>query len=70
MITPRKRTVSVVRHEYAIPSPATQRDLTDTLVQASHEMEAAGLHAHADDSLHVMSYDEALVVYWTEEVPE
>lgn len=70
MITPRKRTVTVIRHEYLIPSPATQRDVYDTIAQAAHGMEAAGKDPSYDDVIKVQAYDDELCIYWVEEVTE
>lgn len=70
MITPRKRTVTVIRHEYLIDSPATQRDLSDTIVQAAQNMEAAGRDPSYDDAITVEAHDDELCVCWVEEMEE
>ena len=66
MITPRKRTVTVVRHEYLIPAPATQRDVSDTIVQAGQDMKAIGLDPSYDDVILVEGHDYEVLVYWVE----
>jgi len=68
MITPRKRTVTVVRHEFAIDSPATQRDVQDTIVQAGQHMAAAGKDPSYDDAIIVEAHDDEIIAYWVEKV--
>lgn len=67
MISPDARTVTITRHEFRIPSPATQRDVADTLTQARDHMANSGADATFDDSVLVEAQDDELVFYWTEE---
>lgn len=70
MITPRSRTVTVIRHELRIDSPATQKDVYDTILQASQHMKAEGRDATYDDAIMVEARDDEIVVHWTEEKSE
>lgn len=67
MVEITRRTVSKIRHEYYIPSPATNRDMTELTLTIRSDMEAAGRDVTFDNAFHVQSWDDQLLSYWDED---
>lgn len=67
MVDITKRTVSKLRHEYYIPSPATNRDMAELTLVIQSDMEAAGKDTNFDNAHHVQSWDDQMMAYWDED---
>jgi hypothetical protein len=59
--------VTIVRHEYRMQSPATQKDIGLSMHWATQAMEKAGLNADYDNAVMVEARDDQVIVYWIEE---
>lgn len=61
-----QKTVTTLRHEYRIPSPACWTDVQTAFQMAVRDREAKGLTSHSDDSIRVEGDDESQIVFWEE----
>lgn len=59
-------TVTTVRHEYRIPSPACWTDVQKAFQMAVRAREAKGIMSHSDDSIRVEGDEETQIVFWEE----
>lgn len=61
-----QRTVTTVRHEYILPTPACWADVKEAMAFAARDRETKGLRVDYDDIIQVTADDEHIVVYWEE----
>lgn len=64
------RTVTSLRHEYVLPSPAEWGELGKATAAAHQALRAAGKDPSADDAAFIEARDGEVVIYWIEERPE
>lgn len=63
MYSPLKRVKTITRREWVLDTPATAKDLADTLFIAQNNMEALGVDLSYDDCYHVTVGDDQIIVY-------
>lgn len=59
-----KRTVTHIRHEYAVPSPAPVSEVMAAIAQAQHEMPEQ--RRSYDDACTVEARGDEIVIWWPE----
>ena len=65
-----RRTVTTVRHEWWIESPATQVDIVKAITFAGNHMKQNGMDNSYDDSILVRADDEVITVYYEQKVDD
>lgn len=62
-----ERTVTVVRHEYVLKSPAPWGEVGKAMAVATQAMESAGKDPSYDNAAYLEARDDEVVLYWIEE---